>query len=103
MVKVHQSILLTVTLTGLLSCGTKPPLDSTLLTGSTSESIGSIAAREQVLRGLMAGHNQQLQNAEHHFEKAYRFDPHPTIVQLRTQIQQSTMNSMKDPTPEKLK
>jgi len=34
-----------------------------------------------------------MQNAEHHFEEAYRFDPHPTIVQLRTKIKQSTMHS----------
>ena len=65
----------------LLSCGSRPPPNSTLLIVSTP-AIGSIAAREQVLRGLMAAHNQQFQNAEQYLEEAYHLDPHPTIVQL---------------------
>lgn len=96
---VHQwTYLILLSMLGyLLSCGNKPPPDSTLLLISTPD-IGSIAAREQVLRGLMALHNQQFTNADQHFKEAYRFDPHPTIVELRTQIQQATMRS----TPEEL-
>jgi len=91
---VHRwtSVILIGMLAYLLSCGNRPPPDSTLLITSTPD-IGSIAAREQVLRGLMAAHNEQFDNAEQYFEEAYRFDPHPTIVQLRTQIQQATMRS----------
>ena len=91
------SVILIGMLGYLLSCGNRPPPDSTLLIASAPD-IGSIAAREQVLRGLMAAHNQQFNNAEQHFEEAYNSDPHPTIVQLQIQIQQTTMRS----TPEEL-
>ena len=80
-----------------LGCTPKPP-QSTLLDIPTSSPIGSIGAREEILRGLMASHNQQWTDATKHFDKAYRFDPHPTILSLQgTVISNTPLQSVEEP------
>lgn len=78
-------------------CTPKQP-QSTLLAVSISPPIGSIGAREEVLRGLMASHNQQWTAAATHFDNAYRFDPHPTILSLQdTLLSNTPLQSVEEP------
>ena len=73
-----------------VSCRGKLPSDSTLLNPPTTKQVGTIAARENLLKSLMAGHAQTWSESEQYFQDAYQSDPHPTIVQLHTQVQQAS-------------
>ena len=73
-----------------VSCGSKIPSDSSLLNPPTPKKIGTIPARENLLKALMASHAQTWSSSEQYFQSAYHADPHPTIVQLHTQVQQAS-------------
>ena len=45
----------------------------------------------------MASHAETWSSSEQYFQDAYRADPHPTIVQLHTQVQQAS-KSLEDTT-----
>ena len=94
----HRTILIGIL--GLFlfgGCRGKLPSNSPLLNPSTSEQIGTIKARQSLLKALMAGHSQDWSDSKQHFDDAHRSDPHPTIVELRTQVQQAS-KSLKDTT-----
>ena len=80
-----------------VSCRGKLPGDSTLLNPPTPKKIGTIPARENLLKALMASHAETWSSSEQYFQDAYRADPHPTIVQLHTQVQQAS-KSLEDTT-----
>ena len=77
MVKTLQSICL------LFLCGCfakQPSLEE--LTLPTDPEIGSIYAREKVLRALLAIENKDIEEAQKLFLEAHKLDPHPTIKRL---------------------
>ena len=85
------SLLCIVSILGIFSgCHKKFPADSSLLSVPTTEQIGTVYARENVLKGLMVGHEQSWSESAQYFEKAYQSDQHPTIVQLHEQVQQAS-------------
>ena len=81
----------------IFGCRNKVPSNSNLLNPPSSEQIGTIPAREGLLKALMASHSHAWSDCERYFDAAERSDPHPTIVELRTQVQQAS-KSLKDTT-----
>ena len=81
----------------VFGCRNKLPSNSNLLNPPNSEQIGTIPARESLLKALMASHSQAWSDSEQHFDDAQRSDSHPTIVELHTQVQQAS-KSVKDTT-----
>ena len=73
-----------------LSCKGKLLSDSDLLNPPTQKPIGDIEAREKLLKALMASHAEIWSDSERYFHEAYQADPHATIGQLHTQIQQAS-------------
>ena len=86
-VYVRGGLLILVLGTG---CRGKLPTESTLLNPPKTEQIGTIPARENLLRALMASHTLDWSNSEQYFNDAYRSDPHSTIVELHSRTQQAS-------------
>lgn len=86
----HQIFCNMLVLSLCVSCRGKIPSDSTLLNPPTSDRVGTIPARESLLKALMASHAETWSESEQYFQDAYRADPHPTIVQLHTEVQQAS-------------
>ena len=93
----NASYWLGLTLCMIYGCRNKLPSNSNLLNPPISEQIGTIPARESLLKALMASHSHTWSDSERHFTDAHRSDPHPTIVELHTQVQQAS-KSLKDTT-----
>ena len=62
-------------------CFAKQPSLEELSIPSDPE-IGSIAAREKVIRALLAVENNEQEIAQQLFFEAHKLDPHPTIERL---------------------
>ena len=86
----NQVLFRIIVLSLCVSCRGKLPSDSTLLNPPTQQQIGTIPARENLLKALMASHAETWSSSEQYFQDAYRADPHPTIVQLHTKLQQAS-------------
>lgn len=71
-------------------CRNKLPSDSSLLNPPSRQPIGTIKARESLLKALMASHSADWSDSELHFQEAHKSDPHPTIVELHAQVQQAS-------------
>ena len=71
-------------------CHKKLPTDSSLLNVPETEQVGTVYARENLLKALMASHDQSWTDSAQYFENAYQSDRHPTIVQLHEQVQQAS-------------
>ena len=89
----HTSLLVSLLICLICGCRNTLPINSGLLNPSTGEQIGTINARESLLRALMSSHSNDWSNSEQHFIDAHRSDPHPTIVELHTQVQQASKSS----------
>ena len=88
--KQHQIFGRIIVLSLCIGCRGKFPSDSTLLNPTTPKQTGTIPARENLLKALMTSHTEAWTTSEQYFQEAYRSDPHPTIVQLHTQVQQAS-------------
>ena len=87
----HIDVRFGLILVGLcVGCRGKAPSESTLLNPPTTEQIGTIPARENLLKALMASHTLSWSDAEQYFNDAHRSDPHPTIVELHSRLQQAS-------------
>ncbi len=75
----------------IVGCWTKPSTHESILSIPTSASIGTIAARQEVLSGWMAVHNHQWMAAKTHFQRAIQLDPHPSIQQLPNVVEKATL------------
>lgn len=66
-----------------------PNLENFLLQPATPP-IGSIQARVNLIKGILASQRGEHNDAIHYFETAHRSDPHPTIQRLAQQCLNQT-------------
>ena len=85
----YQVFFRIIVLSLCVSCRGKLPSDSTLLNPPTPQQIGTIPARENLLKALMASHAETWSSSEQYFQDAYRADPH-TIDNCTRKLQQAS-------------
>ena len=88
--RLRASFWMILVLCFVCGCRSKIRSDSSLLNPPSRQSIGTIKARESLLKALMASHSADWSNSELHFKEAHKSDPHPTIVELHTHVQQAS-------------
>ena len=81
---------MSLVLSFICGCRGKAPSDSSLLNPPSRQPIGTIQARERLLKALMASHSAAWSDSEQYFKEAHHSDPHPTIVELHVQVQQAS-------------